>query len=536
MEKQPNFLFIMTDQLRVDHTGFGGNEIVQTPHLDRLAEQSRQFNRTYCTNPMCGPSRASIFTGRMPSAHGNWANILGLDWYANTFVRVLREDGYQTGLIGKSHLQEFMVFREVLEERPNVSLDMPHPSSSEMSRRFPQKGEGAAVRPPLPADWNQWENQARHREGYLELPSDYYGFDRIELMCSHADLPEGHYRHWFIEQGGDVATMGGYDNAPRRSEVWKQVYCSNMPAELYPTSYITERSIDALETFARQDSPFFLTVSYPDPHHPFCPPEPYYDMYQDINVPLPDTFYDTHERSMPHFQRVIKQRGRDFVGAFMTSPTEAQYQAAAAAEYGSITMIDDGIGRILQTLEATGQADNTVIIFCSDHGDMFGDHGMMLKIGSHYDGTVRVPLFIKAPDVEPGRSDSLVSLMDLAPTILDFAGLQPYIGMQGINLQSILADPTTKTRDHVYIEEDLPIDLIDLEQNTSIRTLITEDTRLTVYRGAPHGELFNLDEDPTEMQNLFGQAEASALQAEMTHRLVNTMIDHRNIVRPPKLM
>ncbi|MEM7347259.1 MAG: sulfatase-like hydrolase/transferase, partial [Chloroflexota bacterium] len=237
MANQPNFLFIMTDQLRPDHTGFGGNQIVQTPHLDRLSSQSIQFNRAYCTNPMCGPSRASIFTGRMPSAHGSWVNIVGLDWFANTFVRVLREGGYQTGLIGKSHLQEFMSLGDRVKGQPNLSLDTPPPTNETLKRRFPLKGEGDAVRAPYPVDWNLWEDQIRHREEYVQIPSDYYGFDRVELVCSHADLPDGHYRHWFAERGGDIATMGGYDNAARRSKVWKQVYCSNIPADLYPTSY-----------------------------------------------------------------------------------------------------------------------------------------------------------------------------------------------------------------------------------------------------------------------------------------------------------
>ncbi|MEM8863697.1 MAG: sulfatase-like hydrolase/transferase, partial [Chloroflexota bacterium] len=150
-----NFIFIMTDQLRPDHTGFGGNTIVQTPNLDKLAAESRRFNRAYCASPLCGPSRSSIFTSRMPSAHGNWLNTLGLDWEANTFVRVLKENGYRTALIGKSHLQDFASRKEVREGRPNLPLDLPNREAIMRFKRYLPEGDGKAVNRPWPENWNK---------------------------------------------------------------------------------------------------------------------------------------------------------------------------------------------------------------------------------------------------------------------------------------------------------------------------------------------------------------------------------------------
>ncbi|MEM7116397.1 MAG: sulfatase-like hydrolase/transferase [Chloroflexota bacterium] len=528
-----NFIFIMTDQLRPDHTGYGGNPIVQTPNLDKLAAQSRRFQRAYCTNPICGPSRSSIFTGRMPSAHGNWVNMLGLDWHANTFVRVLRENGYRTALVGKSHLQEHVNRRELRRSGTKRPLDIPSPNQLRRFKRYPLSGEGDAVTQPWAQDWNSWEDVVRHRKQYVEMPADYYGFESVELVCSHDDTPEGHYRHWFVENGGDLETMGGVANAVEVADSWQQVYCSNVPVELYPTSYITERALASLDQFAAADAPFFLNVSYPDPHHPFCPPEPYYSLYGDADVPLPNTFYDPHQRSMPHQQQAIAARGEDVIGPFLVSPSEAQYQAAARAEYGSITMLDAGIGRILARLDELGLSENTTIIFCSDHGDMFGDHGLMLKFGCHYDGTVRVPLLIKTPSMAGGDANGLVSLMDIAPTILGLADCQPYVGMQGIDLKPMLEDEMVTVRESVLIEEDLPFDMLGVGQNTNMRTLITRDARLTVYSGAKQGELFDWSVDPAELENLYNQTSHTILQSQLMTQLVHMLVENRPIERSP---
>ena len=146
----PNFLFIILDQLRADHTGFGGNEIVQTPNMDRLAQEGMVFDRAYVPNPISGPCRRSILTGRMPSVHGGWANPTPLDWDANTFVRVLRENGYQTALIGKSHIQE------MFDKPPDMAGDGPPPKGAAPPQmlKLPE-GEGP-IKHNWPDGWDRW--------------------------------------------------------------------------------------------------------------------------------------------------------------------------------------------------------------------------------------------------------------------------------------------------------------------------------------------------------------------------------------------
>lgn len=526
MKQRPNFLFIMTDQLRPDHTGFGGNPVVQTPNLDRLAAQSRQFDRAYCPIPLCGPARASIMTGRMPSVHGSWYNSIALDWDANTFVRVLRQAGYRTGLIGKSHLQDFVV-RGM--HRPNQSVDFP----VALPPRYPPSGTDRAVKRGRAADWDQWEHPLAHEAAMLMLPEDYYGFDHVELLLRHDDHGSGHYSHWLRDRGVDPATLGGPDNARQTSPHWLQIYESNTPAELYPSAYVGERAMAFLDTAQQDDAPFFLVASFPDPHHPFAVPEPYYSMYDPADIPLPATFDDPHTNTMPHYRDRLSRRGENYQGPFLFSCSEAQYRHAAAVEYGSITLLDEQVGRILTKLEETGQRENTVIIFCSDHGDMFGDHGLMLKLSTHYDGAVRVPLLIHTPDMAPGATDHLAGLIDIGPTVLELAGCESYVGMQGHSLCPLLTDPTAAVRDSVLIEEDLLNDLTGYGCNSSMRTLITPTARLTLYRGTPLGELYDLQNDPLEMDNLYGSPAGRSHQAELTEQLLRTMWDHRELAFHP---
>ncbi len=519
---RPNILFIITDQLRPDHTGFGRNPIVQTPNLDKLAKESMQFERAYTAHPLCGPSRRTIMTGRMPSVHGGWANGTQLDWDANTFVRVLREHGYRTGHVGKLHLQD-------------VFGGPPDDIKDDMPPVYPLKGKGDAVTPKWEDGWGDWETRYRHRDEWVEMPADFYGFDSVELISEHGDCPEGHYFHWAKENGLDPSTMGGPTNALQRFDEWDQIYQSSVPEELYPTTYVTERSIDFLEKTQEDERPFFLFASYPDPHHPFTPPGRYYDMYDPESIPLPETFYDSHENSMPHVQKVVADRGRNHRGPFPFCVNEAQFRKASAVEYGSITMIDEGVGQILATLKRLGLDENTVIIFTSDHGDAFGDHGLMLKHAIHYLGVVNVPLLIKAPGMQSGRSNSFASLLDLGQTLLELANCPEYKGMQGHSLCPILKDPTASVRNQVLVEEGMPIDVTGQGSAYCLRTLITDEARLTIYEGFEHGELFDLQADAGEMNNLFGKLDGQQLQAKMMEKLAYTLMSYSHHGKAPEV-
>lgn len=518
MPQRPNILLLMTDQHRPDLTGFGGNSVVQTPNLDALARESMQFDSAYVANPICMPNRSTIFTGRMPSLHGTRYNGIPLDPRARTFPEALRAVGYRTAHIGKCHLQ-------------NMGS-----SPEQLARALPDLPVEDARAEGLAEGWDHYELVARHAEEEVQMPESYYGFEHVELSVGHSDGCTGHYYHWAKAKGVDLDSLRGAKHAIEVSEPAAHVWRTSVPEEVYPSTYITERTQDYLRAHARDraQEPFFAVCSYPDPHHPFTPPGRYFDMYEPVDMPIPGTFADTHERSTPQYQRMLSKRGqplRSHVNPF--APTETEYREMAARAYGMVSMVDDGIGRVLATLRESGLAENTIVIFTSDHGDMFGDHGVMLKGAMHYEGCTRVPLLINVPGKKAGRCNALVGSIDLAATALSLAGVPQYQGMQSRDLSPLLETPDLEVRDAVLIEEDQVHDMVRSGRSLRMRTLVTPTARLTLYDGIEHGELFDRTNDPDEMNNLFGLTSAAALQAKLTEQLAREMIAHSDLSPRP---
>jgi arylsulfatase A-like enzyme len=518
MPERPSFVVFMTDQQRADHAGFGGNTILQTPNLDALAARGMVFDRTYVATPICMPNRSSILTGRMPSAHGTRYNGIPLDWDINTFVRRLRAAGYRTGLVGKAHFQN-------LGDRPDYLQEVyrGHPREEGQLRAWPQ-------------GWDRYELQARYRQEDVEIPPNFYGFDYADLAVNHADYVSGHYLRWLMSHGVNPETMTGPGNAAQVADEWWQIYKPQLPVDLYPTSYIAMRAQEFITDAARGEQPFFLLCSFPDPHHPFTPPGGYWDMYSPGEMPLPETFWDAHERSVPHVANLAAQRGTQTAGMAPFAPTPVQYRRAVAAEYGALSLIDTAIGDVLATVSRHGLGEHTTTMFTSDHGDMFGDHGVMLKGRMHYEACVRVPLAIAGPGIAPGRTRSLASSLDLAPTILDLAGVAGYEGIQGASLRPLLSGAASSVRDAVYIEEDAIAALPVTGRPPRMRTIITDEGRLTRYLHADFGEVFATGSDPWELDNRYAQPGGHALQDRLSEQLFEQMLSHTDHSRHPTHM
>lgn len=486
-EARPNVLFVITDQQRADHTAFMGNDVVRTPSLDALAGRGTVFTNAWVSNPVCMPNRCTIMTGRMPTAHGVIFNDRSLDWNANTFVRVLRSAGYRTALIGKSHLQHGMSRNSVV----------------------PIETEPVA-RSPYPDGWDRLEQFERYLEAFDD-PEDFYGFDHIELAIDHGARVTGHHLRWALERGGRIEELlvpySAQSPALDRSDRWWQLYRPPYGPELHSTTFVTERTIAFIEEATGQGRPWLAYASYPDPHHPMAGPGPWYDRHDPADMVLPASIDDPMEGGMAHLKRIqgytaAQQRG--WVSPFGATDHELVKEAVAAT-YGVIEMIDDGVGQLLDAVEATGQADDTIVVFTSDHGDMMGDHGLMMKGFMPYRGTHQVPLVIADPRAEPGRTDSLVSSIDLPLTILDLCALPSFDGMQGRSLRPILADASAVVRDHVLIEDDCPPMLAAVRGTPEkMRTVVTPRLRFT--RNSKGEELlFDLEADPDELDNLAGR-------------------------------
>lgn len=504
----------VADQLRADHLGFGGGPIA-TPHLDALAASSVVFDSAYVANPTCMPNRSTIATGRWPSAHGTRTNGVTLDWDAQTFMRSMRRAGWQTAAVGKLHFQTMGWPYE-----PEQVDDLRRGDPDTLDTGLPD-----AVDRGRPEGWDTLEQFERHRQEHVELPPDYYGFDHVDLVIGHGDAPGGHYPRWARERGLDPDSVRRMADAPVSYPGWEQVYQSEVPVDLHPTAYVTDRTLARLDRLATSRRPFLLFVSYPDPHHPFAPPAEYWHQVDPQSLALPTTFFDSHDRSPAHVRTMIADRGRPASDPTMTwSPTEEQYREALSAELGLIAMLDKSIGAILGRLDHLGLADETAVLFTSDHGDLFGDHGLMLKHFVHYRGVTRVPLLFKAPGVEPGRSGALVSSADIAPTMLELSGAPRFRGIQGRSLTPLLHRTATELRGRLVVEEDQPFGVPGLPGPVRMRTLITPEARFTTYAGSGGvRELYDTSCDTAEEENLADTLDGARLQARMYEELAEEL-------------
>lgn len=515
--RRPNFLVIVTDQHRADHLSCAGNAVLRTPHIDSLAAKGRRYERFYVSTPICMPNRATFFTGRMPSLHGSHCNGAPLDLNANTLMWLLRDAGYRTHLVGKSHLQN-MTGRDAVMRMPAGADRAPSSTLGEARLGMWRNGRYDQENTLL------WQADPQH-----ELDMPYYGFDAVDLCTMHGDVVGGAYRRWLLQRCPEAAQLIGPANAMADARYrLPQAYRTRLPEELYPTSYVVELAQEALRASALEpEQPFFLSVCFPDPHHPFTPPGKYWDMYDPDLIPIPPSLGSAAVTPALAHLRAERAAGRaNTLGTMPFSVDEREAREAIALSYGMISMVDDGVGRMLQTLRETGQLDNTVVIFTSDHGDFMGDHGLMLKSTLHYQGLVRVPFIWSEPGLpQPGVSTTaLHSTLDIARSVLARAGLQPYWGMQGMDLSASLADPTAAGQPAVLVEEDGHEVGFGFDAPARVRTILNGQWRMSIYEGRLWGELYDLVNDPHEMVNLFDDPEHRMVRADMFEQLARLMM------------
>ncbi|TFF94739.1 MAG: DUF229 domain-containing protein [Promethearchaeota archaeon] len=469
MAEKMNVLFIITDQQRKDHLSCYGNTLLKTPHIDKIADEGVRFENYFCNTPVCMPNRANFLTGAYPSVHGTRSNGINLDPEFPILSEILRRRGYYTSSIGKNHCNFF--------SRP--------------AKRGAKSDENIIA-------WLHGDITSEK----LTLP--WYGYEEVDMTVGHGDWMAGHYSEWLKENGWDQHAYA-INNPLALNEYY---YETDMPEELYPTHYIMERTVHFFENYAdsdHADKPFFLHCSFPDPHHPVCPPGKYKDLYSPEQIDLPSNFDDA-ETLMEHPYLGEHLKNPRFRQLIPQPISEEEAKMFTALTYGSISMIDDGVGQILRALEKSGMAENTMVIFTSDHGDYGGDHGLILKGPAHYRGIINMPLLWKIPGITKNTTyQPLISTIDLPKTILNLLGIRkryhsPYF--QGYDFTPIFKDPSKKIRKHVLIEHDE-----ELAKDTilRLRTLVTETHRLTLYDSEENlGDLFNYQEDDAEVQNLWG--------------------------------
>ena len=510
MSKQPNFLFIITDQHRADHLGCYGNSIVQTPNIDGIASGGTRFERFYVANPICMPNRASIMTGRMCSVHGARHNGIPLSRDHTTFVELLRDAGYRTGLIGKSHLQSFTGLPATNTFKPAEGKHVP---SEHLRDAYKHNRHSSDYDLEVVPRWNQPLAE--------RINGDFYGFEHVEIAAGHADEASGDYVLWAREQHPCFDSLVGPQNAlPDNRIKAPQAWRTAVPEELYSTSWIADRTEAWLSERAKESAPFFLQISFPDPHHPFTPPGKYWDMYDPDDMTLPASFGKGDLPPIRAMREALEEGTdpRDNQNPFAVTENEAC--GIIALTYGMITMIDDVIGRVLKRLEKLGLTEDTIVIFTSDHGDYMGDHGLMLKLLLHYQSIIRVPFLWKDPQQAAGSAvdHSLASSIDISATILERANIQPFNGLQGRDLFR------TDAPDAIIVEEDSQRSMIGFDRPQRVRTVVTDRFRMSLREGENWSELYDLHDDPLEMQNLFDNRKHSETRHRLTEIMLRRMI------------
>lgn len=481
MSSRPNIILILMDQLRYDVLGHNDG-LARTPHLDRLASEGIRFTRAFTPTGICSPARGSILTGVYPHTHGVRNNVSGPDALSPDLSddlallpRELARVGYRSSYVGKYHIAR--------HEDP--------------TRHGFDRASGTGYYWTRP-DFLEW----RQELGYPVTPES-------------PALP--------ISKTTDYAPVSAH-NAHRATQIGVPVLGRDpVPLEASAPAFLLRQALAELERLAADATPFFLTLSFVGPHWPHVLPEPYWSMYDPADV-----------RPWPSFADDLGSKPGGHRKARMNHGIESwqweDWAPVVATYLGSVSMHDELIGRFLGRIGDAGLADDTLVVVTADHGDMTGSHGLFNKGPVMYDDLYRVPLLARLPasDVAGSVVSDFASPMDLMPTFLAAAGEQPLPGLDGIDLGPALRGEPDRPAREAFMGE--------FEGNEfglySQRMLRTEGWKY-VYNAHDIDELYDMDADPWEMENLAASAAHAGVRRELAARLWELMHASRDPLAAP---
>ncbi|TIQ17698.1 MAG: choline-sulfatase [Mesorhizobium sp.] len=346
MTRQPNILFVMADQMSALATPVYGHPIVHAPNMSALAEGGVVFRNAYCNSPLCGPSRLSMMSGRLPSAIGAYDNAVEFPASIPTFAHYLRLLRYRTCLSGKMHF---------------AGPDQLHGYEERLTTDI------------YPSDFSWTPNWSD--------PGATLGFQ--------ADFAK------VVETGQCERSLQiDYDDE----------------VEYQAIRWIYDRARD------ESKEPFMLTVSFTSPHDPYDAQPEFWNLYEDDRIDLPSVGCQPDNELDPHSRRILSHYSIDKVDL-----SASQIRRARHGYYSSISYIDAKLGALRRALERSGQLDDTIVVFASDHGDMMGERGLWYK-KCFFEWALRVPLIMSGPGLSRHDVHAPVSLLDLLPTFVEIAG------------------------------------------------------------------------------------------------------------------
>ncbi len=500
-----NVLWIMADQLRWDYLSCYGATHMDTPNIDRLAQKGVRFDRAYVQSPICGPSRMSFYTGRYVRSHGSTWNGFPLRVGEPTLGDHLREIDVKCALVGKTHMRADEDGMKRLGIEPEGTI----------GALVSQCGFEVYVR-----DDGTNATHYAHRNG-----EDYDAYLRSHGM--DGDNPWEEWANSAIDADGTLKTGWLLENAPLPARV---------PKEHSETSWLTTRGIEFMES--QGDQPWLCHLSYIKPHWPYLAPAPYNDMYSAKDVPPVNRAEGEHTHPLMQTwanTRICKSFARDNVR-----------DVVAPVYMGLIKELDDQMGRLFDYLESSGRMADTMVVFCSDHGDNMGDHALGEK-DLFFDCSARVPMIVYDPrdaaDATRGTStDKLMEGIDLVPTFVDFLGgaQKPHV-YEGRSLQPLLHGQPTNWRDHCISEYDYATRdarrAVGVAQEDARMVMVFDGRWKYIHVEKMRPLLFDLETDPNELRDLGGDPQHSA----QIDRLAALHFEwarqhHTRITQPPEVI
>jgi arylsulfatase A-like enzyme len=458
---RPNILVFMTDQEQADVVH--PDHPCRTPHAARLAREGILFRRTFCPTAHCCPSRATFLTGLYPSRHGIYNNVSNpaaihrtLNEGVGTFSEGLRAAGYHLTYTGKWHVSD----AEDPSDRGWEQLTLTAAKGSYMHRSI-----------------RDWEKMAREGSGGAEGEPRGRG----EILRPGW----GHFRLY-----GSFPTDGskGYEE--------------------HRDYRVVREALEALPRLAAGGDPWFLFIGVTGPHDPFIVPERFVDLYDPAEIPLPPSYADTLEDKPRVYGRMRSQ--------YWGQLSEDEVRESIAHYWGFCTMMDAMFGEVLDALERTGQAENTLVLFLSDHGDYCGAHGLYLKGVPAFREAYHIAHIARWPAgiAQPGREvDAFISLADFAPTFLELGGAPVAEGLTGRSLAPFYRGEAPPDWPDAFYSQFNGVELY-----YSQRIVATRDWKY-VYNGFDLDELYDLREDPYELRNLSERPELAPVKRELVRRM-----------------
>jgi arylsulfatase A-like enzyme len=465
--KRPNILFLMADQFNANCLSLLGSQC-RTPNLDLLAEDGILYEQAYCNSPICGPSRASFMSGQYQRTHRICTNDIRTLNYPPppTLAICLRQTGYETALIGKSH----------------------------MARLWDIEG----------FKYTRYSNLADCDDLDNPLSLDYFRYLYDNGLADEWD------------QGTRIEGQPGADFSPWTSKIPKRHSAENWVGE------------EAVRFLKNRDTsrPFFLQMSFDRPHDPLSLPYDFPVAYHPDDLTLPASHVDFFDNEFDGKHRYLKERiTQGFQGYPYLPRSRHELKEMLAVYYSLISWIDEQIGKVISWLKSNNLYDTTAIVFTADHGDFAGEHGMMFKNAGIYESIHRIPMILRTPSGRKNaRIKGMVESVDLAPTLLELAGVEVPARMEG---RSMLPDAEGrfKGRNSVLCEW-----VMRNRYKHKLFALRSETHRL-LWCGMDQGcELYDLTKDPCELTNLYDDPDAREIKDRMFEQLLHEVSQYDYLI------